>query len=59
MAIIKVFDTLYKTIYKQYVKQIKNNTQDLQTLLTMKQFSQCLDYYVTEVNTASEMLEEY
>lgn len=58
-AIVKIFTNLYKSTYKTYISQIKAGTPDLQTILALKQFKQCLAFYEGEYKIASDMLEEY
>lgn len=58
-AIIKIFTNLYKSTYKIYISQIDAGTQDLQTILALKQFTQCLHFYRREYEIASDMLDEY
>ena len=58
-AIIKIFTNLYDSTYKTYVSQIRSGTQDLQTLLALKQFKQCLVFYKQESKIARDMLKEH
>ncbi len=58
-AIIRIFTDLYNSTYKTYVSQVAAGTQDLQTLLALKQFKQCLVFYKTEQQIAADMIKEY
>ena len=44
-AIIKIFSNLCDETYKIYISHVKTGTQDLQTLLALKQFRQCREFY--------------
>lgn len=58
-AVIKIFRNLYDSTYKTYVSQVKSGNQDLQTLLALKQFRQCLKFYEKERDIARDMIDEY
>jgi hypothetical protein len=58
-AIIRIFDNLCDSTYKTYLTQIQTGSQDLQTILALKQFKQCLVFYKREYEIAAEMVEEY
>ena len=58
-AIIKIFTNLCDSTYKTYVEQIRTGSQDLETLLALKQFKQCLRFYTHESDVAREMIDEY
>ena len=58
-AIIRIFKNLYKSTYKVYLEQVRAGTQDLQTLLALKQFKQCLVFYERERDVACDMLKEH
>ena len=58
-AIIRIFKNLYKSTYKVYLEQVRAGTQDLQTLLALKQFKQCLVFYERERDVARDMLKEH
>jgi hypothetical protein len=58
-AIIKIFTNLYDSTYKTYVSQVRAGNQDLQTLLALKQFRQCLCFYRKERDIARDMIDEY
>ena len=57
--VIYIFKDIYASTYKAYLKQIKTGTQDLQTIIALKQFKQCVDYYERERRIAADMLDEY
>ena len=58
-AIIRIFANLYDSTYKVYISQVAMGIQDLQTILTLKQFKQCLMFYEKEYEVAKDMIEEY
>lgn len=58
-AIIRIFTNLYSSTYKTYVSQVARGMQDLETLLALKQFKQCLVFYEREYEITCEMIEEY
>ena len=58
-AIIRIFTNLYSSTYKTYVSQVARGMQDLETLLALKQFKQCLVFYEREYEVALDMIEEY
>lgn len=58
-AVIRVFQELCNATYRSYVTQIKTGTQDIQILLVLKQFRQCLGFYLKEYQIVKDMLEEY
>lgn len=58
-AVVKVFSKLCDETYKIYVSQIKQGVQDLQTLLALKQFRQCRDYYNKELEVIADIVDEY
>lgn len=55
----KVFKTLYKKSMKTYAKDILTDEQKLETLMSMKQFKICHDYFEKEREIAKDMLDEY
>lgn len=58
-AIIRIFTNLYSSTYKTYVSQVAQGMQDLETLLALKQFKQCLVFYEREQEIARDMIDEY
>ena len=55
----KAFKTLYKKLMKTYAKDIINDEQKLEMLMSMKQFEICYEYYKKEYELAKDMLSEY
>lgn len=55
----KAFKTLYKKLIKTYAKDILTGEQQLEMLISMKQFKICCDYYKKECEIAKDMLSEY
>ena len=55
----KVFKNLYKESMKTYAKDILTDEQKLETLMSMKQFKICHDYFEKEREIAKDMLSEY
>jgi uncharacterized protein YozE (UPF0346 family) len=58
-AIIRIFTNLCDSTYRVYLSQIKTGSQDLKTLLALKQFKQCLVFYKREYEIVADMVEEY
>ena len=58
-AVIRIFRNLYDSTYKTYISQVESGTQDLQTILALKQFKQCLGFYTREEQVARDMLKEH
>ena len=55
----KAFKTLYKKLIKTYAKDILTGEQQLEMLMSMKQFEICYNYYKKECEIAKDMLSEY
>ena len=55
----KVFNNLCKKLMKTYAKDIMTDEQKLETLMSMKQFEICRDYFKKEREIAKDMLSEY
>ena len=55
----KVFKNLYKKSMKTYAKDIMTDEQKLETLMSMKQFKICHEYFEKEREIAKDMLSEY
>ena len=55
----KVFNNLCKKLMKTYAKDIMTDEQKLETLMSMKQFEICRDYFEKEREIAKDMLQEY
>ena len=58
-AIIRIFSNLCDETYKTYVSHIETGTQDLQTLLALKQFRHCREFYEKEREVVLDMVDEY
>ena len=58
-AVIRIFRNLYNSTYKTYLSQVTLGNQDLQTLLALKQFKQCLSFYTREYEIAHDMVKEH
>ena len=57
--VYKVFDSLHKALVKQYGESILTDKQSLETMMAIKQFEVCRDYYKKESAIAKDMLKEY
>jgi hypothetical protein len=57
--IIKNLSVALKNATEIYVKQIETDTQDLEMILGIKQFTQCKKYYEEELNIFRDLLDEY
>ena len=54
--IVKAFKQLRKTLLKAYIAEDSNNVE---TIMAIKQFKRCMDYYEKELRTAKSMRAEY
>lgn len=58
-AVTRIFANLYDSTYKTYLSQINTGSQDIRTILALKQFQQCLVFYEREYEITKDMIEEY
>lgn len=58
-TISKMFKKLYESTYKTYLKQVEFGGQDLETLMALKQFKHCMEFYDDESKIVDDMLDEY
>ncbi len=58
-TVISIFSDLERTFSDSYIKQIIAGEQDLEVILSLKQFNQCRKYYEQEKAIAEDMLAEY
>ena len=58
-TISKMFKKLYEATYKTYLKQVELGDQDVETLMALKQFKHCMEFYDDEAKIVDDMLEEY
>ena len=58
-TISKMFKKLYESTYKTYLKQVEFGEQDVETLMALKQFKHCMEFYDNEAKIVDDMLEEY
>jgi hypothetical protein len=58
-AVVKVFTNLSEKLYQIYVTQVREGKQDLETLIALKKFRQCREFYERELEIAKDMLSEY
>ena len=58
-AVIKIFSNLCDSTYKTYLSQISTGTQDIETIIALKQFRQCLAFYEKELEITDDMVDEY
>ena len=59
VTVSKMFKKLYESTYKTYLKQVESGEQDLETLMALKQFKHCMEFYDDESKIVDDMLEEY
>jgi hypothetical protein len=57
--IIKNLGITLKNATEIYAQQIETDTQDLEMILGIKQFTQCKKYYEEELNIFRDLLDEY
>lgn len=58
-TISKMFKKLYESTYKTYLKQVELGDQDIETLMALKQFKHCMEFYDDEAKIVDDMLDEY
>ena len=58
-TVSKMFKKLYNSTYKTYLKQVELGDQDLETLMALKQFKHCMEFYEDEAKIVDDMLDEY
>ena len=58
-TVSKMFRKLYNSTYKTYIKQVEFGDQDVETLMALKQFKHCMEFYDDEAKIVDDMLEEY
>ena len=58
-TISKMFKKLYESTYKTYLKQVELGDQDVETLMALKQFKHCMEFYDDEAKIVDDMLDEY
>ena len=59
LTVSKMFKKLYDSTYKTYLKQVEYGDQDVETLMALKQFKQCMEFYDDEAKIVDDMLDEY
>ena len=62
IQIVKNYETHRVTLYNNYCKLVEtyeNDDESLTALLTVKACEKCISYYKIEIETISNMLEEY
>ena len=62
IQIVKNYETHRVTLYNSYCKLVEtyeNDDESLTALLTVKACEKCISYYKIEIETISNMLEEY
>lgn len=57
--VAKVFDGLAKKLVKEYAAKIHKGNADIETLIAIKQFIVCRDFYLKENAIAKDMMSEY
>lgn len=58
-TVSKMFKKLYNSTYKMYLKQVELGDQDIETLMALKQFKHCMEFYGDEAKIVDDMLDEY
>lgn len=58
-TVSKMFKKLYNSTYKTYLKQVELGDQDVETLMALKQFKHCMEFYADEAKIVDDMLDEY
>lgn len=55
----RLFESIRKSLLKQYQATIKSGTQDIKVIMSITQFEKCRDYYKKERAIAKDMISEY
>lgn len=55
----RLFKKIYKTAYKNYVKNVLFGIQIVNNLIIVKQLKQCAEYYQKEAEIVQDMINEY
>ena len=58
-TVSKMFRKVYNSTYKTYLKQVELGDQDVETLMALKQFKHCMEFYDDEAKIVDDMLDEY
>lgn len=58
-TVSKMFKKLYNSTYKTYLKQVETGDQNIETLMALKQFKHCMEFYEDEAKIVDDMLDEY
>jgi len=58
-TIINSFISVYNAMQLVYLEQIKLDKQDLDLVISMKQFERCFNFYKEERSIAEDMIKEY
>ena len=59
ITVTKMFKKLYDSTSKTYLTQVAEGNPDLETLMALKQFKICMDFYRDETKILDDMLLEY
>jgi hypothetical protein len=57
--VIKVFQSIADSLYKNYCQQVGEDQQDFNLLFVYTQYKLCIQYYTKELEIALDMLDEY
>lgn len=57
--IVKVFESIAESLYKNYCLQVIDGEQDFNLLFVYTQYKLCIQFYAQELRTAEDMLDEY
>ena len=55
----RLFESIRKSLLKQYQATINSGTQDIKVIMSIAQFEKCRDYYKKERAIAKDMISEY
>lgn len=58
-TVIKLYTSIWKSLYKVYCKQVLEGKADFNMLYVCKQNQVCADFYRKELDIAKDMLDEY
>ena len=58
-TVINSFNSICSAMLETYLEQIRAEAQDIDLLISMKQFEHCRNFYSEEMKIAKDMIKEY
>ena len=57
--VVKVFNSLKKSLLHDYLHQVMTDEQSIESLMAIKQFEKCAQFYKNEFKVAKDMISEF